>query len=54
MKYYSTIYMTNGCISLKPFDTEEDAESYNKKALNHPKYGPLIKKTKIVTRRINL
>jgi len=54
MKYYATIYMINGCISLKPFDTKEDAESYNEKALNHPKYGPQINKVKIVTRRINL
>lgn len=48
MIYYSVIYHKDGCISLKPFETKEEAGAYNKKALEDEKWGPRIDKTKIV------
>ena len=40
MIYYAIIYLKDGCISLKPFDSKEEAIEYNEKVLNDEKWGP--------------
>ena len=54
MNYYAAIYLKNGCISLKPFNSNEDAIAYNDRAKKDSYWGPKIDKTKVVTRRVNL
>ena len=48
MIYYAIIYLKDGCISLKPFDSKEEAIEYNEKVLNDEKWGPRTDTVKVV------
>ena len=48
MIYYSVVYHKNGCISIKPLKTKEEAEEYNKAVLADEKWGPRTDKVKVV------
>lgn len=48
MIYYSVAYHKNGCISLKPFDTKEEAEEYNQVVMKDAKWGPRMDRCKVV------
>ncbi len=48
MIYYAVIYLKNGEIHLKPFDTKEDAEECIKNTATREKYKDQIDVTKVV------
>ena len=48
MIYYAVIYLKNGEIHLKPFDTKEDADECIATVADKPRYKDQIDVTKVV------